>query len=57
MPNSAGSTLSSPPDPTDYEKAAIIELNFNPAIQMHTFPYEGKRRMIGDRIIDYLFSE
>ncbi|MHC5251571.1 bifunctional glutamate--cysteine ligase GshA/glutathione synthetase GshB [Listeria kieliensis] len=46
-----------PPNPTDYEKAAIIELNFNPAIQMHTFPYEGKRRMIGDRIIDYLFNE
>ncbi|EUJ26158.1 bifunctional glutamate--cysteine ligase/glutathione synthetase [Listeria floridensis FSL S10-1187] len=46
-----------PPNPLDYEKAAIIELNFNPAIQMHAFPYQGERKMIGDRIIEYLFAE
>ncbi|WP_239253723.1 bifunctional glutamate--cysteine ligase GshA/glutathione synthetase GshB [Listeria ilorinensis] len=45
-----------PPDPTTYEQAAIIELNFNPAVHMHCFPYQGERKKIGDRIIDYLFK-
>lgn len=35
----------------------IIELNFNPAIHMHCFPYEGKRRPIGHDMIYLLFNE
>lgn len=35
---------------------AIIELNFNPAIQIHSFPYQGENRRIGDIIIDFLFN-
>ena len=34
----------------------IIELNFNPAIHMHCFPYKGKNRRIGDKILDLLFG-
>lgn len=33
---------------------AIIELNFNPAIHIHSFPYKGKERNIGDKILDLL---
>ncbi|WP_163655276.1 bifunctional glutamate--cysteine ligase GshA/glutathione synthetase GshB [Listeria sp. PSOL-1] len=46
-----------PPNPHDYEKAAVIELNYNPAVYMHCFPYQGKARKIGDMIVDYLFAE
>lgn len=38
-------------------KHGIIELNFNPAMHMHCFPYEGERKKIGDKILDYLFPE
>lgn len=34
----------------------IIELNFNPAIQMHCFPYSGTKRKIGDKILSLLFN-
>lgn len=33
---------------------AIIELNFNPAIHIHCYPYEGKNRHLGDKILDYI---
>ncbi|MBX7308829.1 bifunctional glutamate--cysteine ligase GshA/glutathione synthetase GshB [Clostridium chauvoei] len=36
---------------------AIIELNFNPAIHIHCFPYKGKERNIGDKILDLLGFE
>lgn len=39
------------PDKNNY---AIIELNFNPAIHMHNFPYKGKNRDIGKKILDLL---
>ncbi|STY34503.1 bifunctional glutamate--cysteine ligase GshA/glutathione synthetase GshB [Listeria fleischmannii] len=45
-----------PPNPKDYDSAAIIELNFNPATHMHAFPYKGERVLTGDKIIDYLFK-
>lgn len=32
----------------------IIELNFNPAVHIHSFPYKGKNRKIGDKILDAL---
>lgn len=30
---------------------AIIELNFNPAIHIHAFPYQGKQRNIGEKVL------
>lgn len=36
---------------------AIIELNFNPAIHIHCYPYRGKNRSIGDKIIKLLFKD
>lgn len=35
----------------------IIELNFNPAIHIHAFPYEGKERPIGELLLDLLFQD
>ncbi|MGA9466707.1 MAG: bifunctional glutamate--cysteine ligase GshA/glutathione synthetase GshB [Exiguobacterium marinum] len=35
----------------------IIELNFNPAIHIHAFPYEGKERPIGEILLDLLFQD
>lgn len=39
--------------PTE-DNYGIIELNFNPAIHIHSFPYKGMNRKIGDRILDIL---
>ena len=39
------------PDENNY---AIIELNFNPAIHIHNFPYKGKNREIGKKILNLL---
>ena len=39
--------------PTD-DNYGIIELNFNPAIHIHSYPYKGKNRKIGDKILDIL---
>ncbi|MDX8366139.1 bifunctional glutamate--cysteine ligase GshA/glutathione synthetase GshB [Cytobacillus sp. IB215665] len=36
------------------ENYAIIELNFNPAIHIHSFPYKGRNRMPGQKIIKAL---
>lgn len=33
---------------------AIIELNFNPAIHIHCYPYKGKNRNIGEKILKAL---
>lgn len=33
---------------------AIIELNFNPAVHIHAYPYRGKNRKIGDKLLDIL---
>ena len=30
---------------------ALIELNFNPAIHIHTYPYQGKDRKVAERIL------
>ncbi|GAB6169907.1 bifunctional glutamate--cysteine ligase GshA/glutathione synthetase GshB [Clostridium carnis] len=38
-------------------KYAIIELNFNPAIHIHCFPYVGEERNIGDEVLDLLGFE
>lgn len=36
------------------ENYAIIELNFNPAIHIHSYPYIGKNRKIADKLLDIL---
>ncbi len=36
---------------TDY---GIIELNFNPAIHIHCYPYKGKERRIGEEVLKVL---
>nr|WP_295970744.1 bifunctional glutamate--cysteine ligase GshA/glutathione synthetase GshB [uncultured Bacillus sp.] len=33
----------------------IIEINFNPAIHIHCYPYKGKNRHADERILDLLF--
>ncbi len=32
----------------------IIELNFNPAIHIHCYPYKGENRRLGEKILDLL---
>lgn len=39
------------------ENYGIIELNFNPAIHIHCYPYQGKNRNIGEKVIDLLFKK
>lgn len=36
---------------------SIIEINFNPAIHIHCYPYKGKNRKANDKILDLLFGE
>jgi glutamate--cysteine ligase len=36
---------------------SIIELNFNPAIHIHCYPYKGKNRKADDKLLDLLFSK
>lgn len=33
---------------------AIIELNFNPAIHIHCYPYKGVERKIGEEVLKVL---
>lgn len=40
------------PNPKD--NYAIIELNFNPAIHIHCYPYKGKNRNLGEKILKAL---
>ncbi|WMT43258.1 bifunctional glutamate--cysteine ligase GshA/glutathione synthetase GshB [Paenibacillus sp. D2_2] len=35
---------------------SIIEINFNPAIHIHCYPYKGKNRKADDKILDLLFE-
>ena len=35
-------------------KYGIIELNFNPAIHIHCYPYKGKERKIGEEVLKVL---
>lgn len=36
---------------------SIIEINFNPAIHIHCYPYKGKNRKADDKILDLLFEQ
>lgn len=33
----------------------VIEINFNPAIHIHDFPYKGKNRKVEEKLLDLLF--
>lgn len=33
---------------------SVIELNFNPALHIHAFPYKGVRRNVGGKVLDLL---
>jgi glutamate--cysteine ligase len=35
----------------------IIEINFNPAIHIHCYPFKGKNRKADEKILDLLFRE
>ncbi|WP_113920271.1 bifunctional glutamate--cysteine ligase GshA/glutathione synthetase GshB [Alkalibaculum bacchi] len=39
--------------PTE-DNYCIIELNFNPALHMHDFPFEGKNRRVEEKVLDLL---
>ncbi|WP_298067415.1 bifunctional glutamate--cysteine ligase GshA/glutathione synthetase GshB [uncultured Cetobacterium sp.] len=41
-------------NPNPKENYAIIELNFNPAIHIHCYPYKGKNRNLGEKILKAL---
>ena len=36
---------------------SIIEINFNPAIHIHCYPYQGSNRKADDKILDLLFGK
>ncbi|GKS13226.1 glutathione biosynthesis bifunctional protein GshAB [Paenibacillus chitinolyticus] len=36
---------------------SIIEINFNPAIHIHCYPYKGKNRNANDKVLDLLFGK
>ncbi|MCB1173332.1 MAG: carboxylate--amine ligase [Leptospiraceae bacterium] len=38
----------------DEQKWAILEINFNPVLFIHEFPYQGKPRPTGDAVLDLL---
>jgi glutamate--cysteine ligase/glutathione synthase len=42
------------PDHTAKGDYAILELNFNPVLYIHNYPYEGKNRRVGEKILEFL---
>lgn len=40
--------------PASNDNYAIIEMNFNPAIHIHCYPYIGKNRQLNEKILDAL---
>ncbi|MFZ5988523.1 MAG: bifunctional glutamate--cysteine ligase GshA/glutathione synthetase GshB [Bacillota bacterium] len=38
----------------DNKNHSIIELNFNPALHIHDFPYQGTNRHVGKKVLDLL---
>ncbi|MFD0960473.1 bifunctional glutamate--cysteine ligase GshA/glutathione synthetase GshB [Paenibacillus chungangensis] len=36
---------------------SVIEINFNPAIHIHCYPYKGKNRKADEKLLDLLFGE
>jgi len=42
------------PDPKGKGDYAILEVNFNPVLYIHNYPYQGKNRHVGEKILDLL---
>lgn len=42
------------PKPTEAGPYAILELNFNPVLYIHNYPYQGENRRVGEKILDLL---
>ena len=40
--------------PVSAENYSIIEMNFNPAIHIHCFPYQGKNRHLNSKLMSFL---
>ena len=40
--------------PADRDNYSIIELNFNPALHIHNYPYQGENRHVDDMILNLL---
>lgn len=38
----------------NFQNYSIIELNFNPALHIHNFPYQGKNRHVEKKVLDLL---
>ncbi|WIV17457.1 bifunctional glutamate--cysteine ligase GshA/glutathione synthetase GshB [Paenibacillus polygoni] len=36
---------------------SVIEINFNPAIHIHCYPYKGKNRKANEKVLDLLFNK
>ncbi|XDD44955.1 bifunctional glutamate--cysteine ligase GshA/glutathione synthetase GshB [Leptospira sp. WS39.C2] len=45
------SAITEVPNPNHY---AVLEINFNPVLYIHEFPYSGIPRSVGDKILDLL---
>jgi len=45
------SSIEKKPDPATY---AVLEINFNPVLYIHEFPYLGKQRHVGRKILELL---
>ncbi|MFC4993325.1 bifunctional glutamate--cysteine ligase GshA/glutathione synthetase GshB [Rubritalea tangerina] len=41
-------------EPANDDNYAIIEMNFNPAIHIHCFPFKGSNRQLNKKLLDYL---
>ena len=46
--------IKNPQEPATKDNYAIIEINFNPAIQMHHYPVEGKGVNVAGKVLDLL---
>lgn len=46
--------LQYPEDPALHQTYGIIELNHNPVLYFHDFPYEGKNRKVAKHVLDFL---
>lgn len=42
------------PDIEEEGRYAILELNFNPVLYIHNYPFQGKNRRVGEKILDLL---
>ena len=49
--------ISSPKSPPNANNHAFIELNYNPVLFFHAFPYKGKGRDVANPLLDLLFEE